>query len=80
LYYKYDGENNGNIHGHTKDQDIIKMIKELGNGRRNRLHLFVDHVVVEPVPIEVVNLVLLLSQSPAKVDIYDYGNEGQPPQ
>jgi hypothetical protein len=44
-----------------KDQDIIKMIKELAKGRKNRLHLFVDYVVVELVSIEVVNLVLLLS-------------------
>jgi hypothetical protein len=32
LYYKYDEDNNENMHGLTKDQDI-KMIKGLANGR-----------------------------------------------
>jgi hypothetical protein len=51
LYYKYDEDNNKNIHGLNKDQDIIRMIKELTNGMKNKLNLFVDHGMLEYVNI-----------------------------
>jgi hypothetical protein len=72
LYYKYDEESNESIHGLTKDQHIVDMIKELSSGRRKKLHIFVDHIIVEPVPLEVVQPMLLLSQSPSEVEINDY--------
>jgi len=69
LYYKYNEESNEDIHGLTIDQEFLNMIKGLKNGGRKKLHLFVNHEPVEPVPIEVVQLVLLLSQSPLEVDL-----------
>jgi hypothetical protein len=46
---------------------LWKKKKRLLNRRRKKLHVFVDHE--EPVPIEVVDLVLLLTQTPAEVKI-----------
>jgi hypothetical protein len=65
MYYKFDDETNEQIHGLTKDGDFVTLKKGLLNSGRKKLHVFVDHE--EPVPIEVVNSVLLLIQSPAEV-------------
>jgi hypothetical protein len=65
MYYKFDGETNEQIHGLTKDGDFVTLKEGLLNSGRKKLHVFVDHE--EPLPIEVVNHVLLLTQSPTEV-------------
>jgi hypothetical protein len=65
MYYKFDGETNEQIHDLTKDGDFVTLKEGLLNSGRKKLHVFVDHE--EPLPIEVVNPVLLLTQSPAEV-------------
>jgi hypothetical protein len=80
MYYKFDDETNEQIHGLTKDGDFVTLEKGLLNSGRKKLHVFVDHE--EPVPIEVVNPILLLTQSLAKVEI-KYAEENlseDPPQ
>jgi len=67
MYYKFDDETNEQIHDLTKDGDFITLKKGLLNSGRKKLHVFVDHE--EPVPIEVVDSVLLLTQSPTEVEI-----------
>jgi len=63
MYYKFDDETNEQIHGLTKDYDFVTLKKGLLNNSKKKLHVFVDHE--EHVSIEVVNHVLLLTQSPA---------------
>jgi hypothetical protein len=73
TYYKFDDETNEQIHGLSKDGDFVTLKKELLNSGRKKLHSFVDHE--ETVPIEVVDLVLLLTPFPAEVEInYAEGN------
>jgi len=69
MYYKYDNQSNEDIHGLNSNKDYENMITGIINGHRKRLHVFVDHEEVEPVPIEVVSPMLLLSQTPSKVEI-----------
>jgi len=78
MYYKFDDETNEQIHGLTKDGDFVTLEKGLLNSGRKKMHVFVDHE--EHVPIEVVNPVLLLTQSPAEVEIkYAEENLSQDP-
>lgn len=65
MYYKFDDETNEQIYGLTKDGDFVTLKEGLLNSGRKKLHVFVDHE--EPLPIEVVNPVLLLTQSPPEV-------------
>lgn len=67
LYYKFDDESNEYVHILSEDEDIVKRLKQVGNGRRNKLHIFVDHV--EPALIEVLEPLLMLSQSPTQKDV-----------
>jgi len=67
MYYKFDDETNEQIHGLTKDGDFVTPKKWLLNSGRKKLHVFVDHE--DLVPIEVVDSILLLTQSPAEVEI-----------
>jgi len=72
MYYMYDEDVNEDKHGLTNNNDFMTMLRGLIHGRSKKLHVFVDHVVeepVEPVPIEVVQPMLLLSQSPSEVEI-----------
>jgi hypothetical protein len=72
MYYKYDDQSNEDIHGLNSNKDFKNMINGIINGRRKRLHMFVDHEKeepVEPVPIEVVAPMLLLSQTHLEVEI-----------
>jgi hypothetical protein len=69
MYYKYDNQSNEDIHGLNSNKDYENMITGITNGHRKRLHVFVDHEEVEPVPIEVVSPMLLLSQTPSEVEI-----------
>jgi hypothetical protein len=72
MYYKYDNQSNEDIHGLNSNKDYENMIIGIINGHRKRLHVFVDHEEeepVEPVPIEVVSPMLLLSQTPSEVEI-----------
>jgi len=72
MYYKYDDQSNEDIQGLNSNKDYENMINEIINGHRKRLHVFVDHEEeepVEPVPIEVVSPMLLLSQTPSEVEI-----------
>jgi hypothetical protein len=69
MYYKYDNQSNEDIHGLNSNKDYENMITGIINGHRKRLHVFVDHEEVEPVPIEVVSPMLLLSQTPSEVEI-----------
>jgi hypothetical protein len=69
MYYKYDNQSNQDIHGLNSNKDYENMIIEIINGYKKRLHVFVDHEKVEPVPIEVVSPMLLLSQTPSEVEI-----------
>jgi len=59
MYYKFDDETKEHIHGLTKDCDFVTLKKWLLNSGRKKLHIFVNHE--EPVPIKVVNPVLLLT-------------------
>lgn len=59
LYYKLDEETNEYINELTKDKDIIQMLKRVENGAK-KLHLFVDHDVVEHVSVEVLPPILYL--------------------
>jgi hypothetical protein len=73
MYYKYDDQSNEDIHGLNSNQDFENMIRGIINDGRERLHVFVDHVElepIEPVPIEVVAPMLLLSQTPSEVEIH----------
>jgi hypothetical protein len=59
---------------------VISLLLKKGllNSGRKKLHVFVDHE--EPVPIEVVNPVLLLTQSSVEVEInYVEENSSQDP-
>lgn len=67
MYYKFDDESNEQIHDLTTNRDFVTLLKGLLNSGRKKLHLFVNHE--EPVPIEVVKPVLLLTQSPSEVEI-----------
>jgi hypothetical protein len=69
MYYKYDNQSNEDIHGLNSNKDYENMVTGIINGHRKRLHVFVDHEEVEPVPIEVVSPMLLLSQTLSEVDI-----------
>jgi hypothetical protein len=80
MYYKYDDQSNEDIHSLNSNKDFENMINGIINGRRKRLHVFVDHVEVEPVelvPIEVVALMLILSQTPSEVEI-QYSEDDAP--
>jgi hypothetical protein len=78
MYYKFDDETNEQIHGFTKDANFGTLKKGMWNSGKKKLHVFVDHE--QPVPIEVVILVLLLTQSPAEVEIkYAEENLSQDP-
>jgi hypothetical protein len=59
MNYKFDDETNKQIHGLTENGDFVTLKKRLLNSDRKKLHVFVDHE--EPVSIEVVDLVLLLT-------------------
>jgi hypothetical protein len=65
MYYKFDDETNEQIHGLTKDGDFATLKEGLLSSGRKKLHVFVDHE--EPLPLEVVNPVLLLTQTPPEV-------------
>jgi hypothetical protein len=72
MYYKYDDQSNEDIHGLNLNRDYENMITGIINGHMKTLHVFVDHEEeepVEPVPIEVVAPMLLLSQTPREVGI-----------
>jgi hypothetical protein len=72
MYYKYDNQSNEDIHGLNSNIDYENMITGIINGHRKTLYVFVDHEEekpVEPVPIEVVAPMLLLSQTPSEVEI-----------
>jgi len=72
MYYKYDDESNENINSLNSDQDFLKMINGIIKDGKVKLHVFVDHEdekLAEPVPIEVVTPMLLLSQTPLEVEI-----------
>jgi hypothetical protein len=72
MYYKYNDQSNEDLHGLNSNKDFENMINGIINGRRKRLHVFVDHEEVEPVelvPIEVVTPMLLLSQTLSEVEI-----------
>jgi hypothetical protein len=56
----------------NSNKDFENMINGIINGRKKRLRVFVDHEEeepIEPVPIEVVATMLLLSQIPSNVEI-----------
>jgi hypothetical protein len=89
LYYKYYEESNDEIYGLNKDQEFLTMIRGLINGGGRKLDVIVDHEPdepVEPIPIKVVQPMLLLSQSHSEVDINCYEEDAsqqpevQPPQ
>jgi hypothetical protein len=67
LYYKYDDESNDYMRRLTKDKDVMNMLKEVVGGKKNRLHILVNDVIVEEVPFEVKSPVIMISQSPAEV-------------
>jgi hypothetical protein len=72
MYYKYDDESNENINSLNSYQDLLKMINGIINDGNVKLHMFVDdeeEELAEPVPIEVVTPMLLLSQTPSEVEI-----------
>jgi hypothetical protein len=80
MYYKYDNESNENINSLNSDQDFLKMINGIIKDGKVKLHVFVDHEeeeLTEPVPIEVVTPMLLLSQTPSEVEI-QYSEEDMP--
>jgi hypothetical protein len=80
LYYKYDDERNEDINSLNSNQDFLKMINGIIKDGKMKLHVFVDHEeeeLAEPVPIEVVAPMLLLSQTPSEVEI-QYSKEDLP--
>jgi hypothetical protein len=69
---KYEDQSNKDIHGLNSNKDFENMINGIINGLRKRLHVFIDHEEeepIEPVLIEVVAPMLLLSQTPLEVEI-----------
>jgi hypothetical protein len=78
MYYKFDDESNENINSLNSNQDFLKMINGIIKDGKMKLHVFVDHEeLAEPVPIEVVAPMLLLSQTPSEVEI-QYSEEDLP--
>jgi len=70
MYYTYDDESNEKIRGLTNYRDFMTILRGVLNFGKKRLHVFVDEEALnELVPIEVVQLVLLLSYTPSEVDI-----------
>jgi len=81
MYYTYDDKSNEQICGLTNDKDFMTMLRGLLNCGKNKLHVFVDHEAEapnEPVPIKVVQPVLLLSQTPSEVEINYEDDIGYP--
>jgi hypothetical protein len=77
LHYKYYDQSNEEIHDLTTNQDFMTMITWIIDGGRRKLHVFVDHELeetVEPVSIEMVAPMLLISQAPLEVEI-NYSEE-----
>jgi hypothetical protein len=72
MYYKYVDESKEDINSLNSNQDFLKMINGIIKDGKMKLHVFVDHEeeeLAEPVPIEVVTPMLLLSQTPSEVEI-----------
>jgi hypothetical protein len=62
---------NEDTHELTKDNDIIKTLKVLIKDGTKKLHLFVDHEIVEPISVEVLPPLLLLPQFIGEMEIND---------
>jgi hypothetical protein len=78
MYYKNDDQSNEDIHGLNSNKDFENMINGIINGRKKRLHMFVDYEEeepVEPIPIETVAPMLLLKIQYSEDDVPNHSSQ-----